>query len=168
MILKRINESQDTYLYGCDFYLEAKVADLKKAQRFLDDDFDLMLSLFNEDINGEYRSNRNASTDKPLINWRWYLVDESSGYFIYETNRQLTKEELENLGEGTTGQASDGLGESFEQQPWACYTIYYDEYDDEVDRYDDYEEDEEVVASFNWNDEYVIKPLSRSYRRYLR
>lgn len=168
MYLKRLNEEAKTYLYGCDFYLAAGVSDLRKAQDFLDEDFDLMLDLFNEDVNGEYRSNKNVSTDSPIINWRWYLTDESSGYFIYETNRELTKEELENLGEGTTGQAADGLGEGFEQQEWACYTVYYDEYGDEVDQWDDYEEEEDVMASFNWQNEYKIRPLSHAYRRYLK
>ena len=168
MILQRLNEAQETYLYGCPFYLEAGVDDIDEAQDYLDDDHDLMLDLFNEDINGEYRSHRNVSNDSPLINWRWYLKDNSSGYFIYETSRELTKEELENLGEGTTGQAADGLGEGFEQQEWASYTIYYDEYGDEVSQYDDYEEEEDVMASFNWKTDYVIKPLSNSYRKYLK
>lgn len=165
---RRLNEAEETYLYGSPFYLEADVTDINKAQAYLDDDFDLMLDLFNDDISGDYRSHQDTSDDRPLINWRWYLSDESSGYFIYETNRELTKEELENLGEGTTGQASDGLGEGFEQQPWACYTIYYDYRGYEVDQYDDYEEKEDVMASFNWRQDYKIKPLSNSYRRYLK
>ena len=159
MKLVRLNEEAKTYLYGCEFYLAAGVTDLNDAQDFLDEDFDLMLDLFNEDIN---------ATDNPIINWRWYLTNESSGYFIYETNRELTKKELENLGEGTTGQAADGLGEGFEQQEWACYTVYYDEYGDEVDQWDDYEEEEEVMASFNWQKDYVIRPLSHAYRKYLK
>ena len=157
---RRLNEAQETYLYGCPFYLEAGVEDIDEAQDYLDDDHDLMLDLFNEDIRGEYRSHRNVSNDSPLINWRWYLKGYSSGYFIYETSRELTKEELENLGEGTTGQAADGLGEGFEQQPWACYTTYYRGGDDEYE--------EEIMCSFNWKDDYVIKPLSNSYRKYLK
>ena len=158
---RRLNEAQETYLYGCPFYLEAGVDDIDEAQDYLDDDYNLMLDLFNEDISGDYRSNRNASSDKPLINWRWYLKDNSSGYFIYETSRELTKEELKNLGEGTTGQAADGLGEGFEQQEWACYTIVYNEGDE-----DEYED--EIMCSFNWKEDYVIKPLSNSYRKYLK
>ena len=168
MYLQQLNEVTKTYLYGCKFYLDTDVLDLREAQKYLDKDHKLMLRLFNDDINGKYRTNHQVPNDSPLIDWRWYLDSSSSGYFIYESSRELTKEELDNLGEGTTSQASDGLGEGFEQCDWACYTEYYDDQGNEVDEWDDYEYEEDRSASFNWQHGYKLRPLSYTYHRYLR
>lgn len=50
----------------------------------------------------------------------WYL--DSNGYDYYVEaicNRELTTEELKQLGSEVSGQNSDGLGEGFEQQEFA-------------------------------------------------
>lgn len=167
MILRCLNEEARTYLYGCEFHLDADVLDMDEAQDYLDDDRNTMIDVFNDDINGDYRPHPHASTDKPLINWRWYLDTENSGYFIYETSRELTDDELENLADGTVGQASDGIGEGFEQQDFAYYEVYYDEFGHEVPHYYDYDREEEFVASFDWEKGYKLRPLSHSYRRFL-
>lgn len=55
-------------------------------------------------------------------------------YTVYSARREFSKEELEQLGEETQGQWSDGIGEGFEQYP--CYNTreeYYDEYGDLTD-----------------------------------
>lgn len=68
-----------------------------------------------------------------------YSNDVTSGYMrfekvgsklftvtIYESERELTQEELDHLLDYTTGQWSDGIGEGFEQEP------YYNNEDEEI------------------------------------
>jgi hypothetical protein len=55
----------------------------------------------------------------------WVLQTEERGYIILETNASLSKEELAQVSRWVQGQNSDGLGEGFEQQEFACY--YYNE-----------------------------------------
>lgn len=158
MILKRLDEVKREYpIYGCPFRLTNPVNDIRKAQKYLDEDHKGMLDIFNRDTD-EYGDN------DPIIDWRWYLKDDTSGYFLYQTYRNLSDVEIENLGDATLGQASDGLGEGFEQQNFAHYEIKHNEgsYDDE---YEDI-----IVASFNWEDHihgYPIKLMDPSYSRYL-
>lgn len=148
------------YFYGCPFELDASVSDIRQAQRYLDDDIQFMLQIFNERT-----TDSTGAMDDPIINWRWKLTSKDSGYFVYETYRKLTDQEIDNLGECTLGQASDGLGEGFAQQDFANYTVYHRGRDGD----DDYEDT--VMASFKWKRHrhgYDIQELDKSYAKYLR
>ena len=79
-----------------------------------------------------------------LIEWR--LEHDGRRYVVQAvTNRELTEEELKELASWTSGQNSDGLGEGFEQQPFA-------EQGDcgECEGCDDGECDSYGMVSFDW------------------
>ena len=72
----------------------------------------------------EYMDNNDCSASDALSNG--YLKFEYDGKNLisvntYESTRELTKDELHDLGEYTQGQWSDGIGEGFEQFP--CIVI---------------------------------------------
>ena len=71
---------------------------------------------------------------------RWDLTDESSWTVTVVTNRPLTAEESASFSSWISGQNSDGLGEGFEQQPFAEETAYEDVEDEEFYR----------MSSFDW------------------
>lgn len=80
---------------------------------------------------------------KDIISIDWILRTESSGYIELITNRKLTKDELDFISDWISGQNSDGIGEGFEQQDFACYSLNDDNY------YDDYD-DNWIMAEFDW------------------
>lgn len=66
--------------------------------------------------------------------------------------RELTEDETGKLSEWISGQNSDGLGEGFEQQPWAWVGGHdREDYYHSMGGYDE-EEDEGHMASFDWQD----------------
>ena len=153
MFLKNLNEASDTYYYGCNFTLRAPVLDLDKAQDYLDEDFKLMLVIFNDDLKAD---------DDPIVNWRWFLTTDEMGVFVYETNRRLTNKEIHNLEEATEGQASDGLGEGFCQQEWSEYE------DSNYDSFWDGDEPEWFLAEIDWYNGFKFKELGSYYSKYLK
>ena len=89
---------------------------------------------------------------------RWDLLDEESWIVRLVTTRPLTDPESEKLSEWISGQNSDGLGEGFEQQPFA---EHYDEGDD--GRWGYVEGDDEItMSSFDWQDNPCTLTLVRS------
>lgn len=77
----------------------------------------------------------------------WDLLDEDTWQVTVITHRELTPAESEGLSEWISGQNSDGLGEGFEQQPFAEHEDSYGGiYDDED------EETEYSMSSFDWRD----------------
>ena len=67
----------------------------------------------------------------------WDLLDEGSWKVTVITNRLLTDEESASVSDWISGQNSDGLGEGFEQQPFA-----------EEETGEDYEDI--TMSSFDW------------------
>lgn len=122
-------------IYRTNFTLLACVQNFKAAHKYLTED-DMTKYLLNDD----------RGCDK-VVYVRWELVDECSGYIEVVTTEPLTEEESANISSWISGQCSDGLGEGFEQQDWACYIDEdnEDEYWDDEDYCDNY-----VMASFDW------------------
>jgi hypothetical protein len=85
----------------------------------------------------------------------WRLEDEDHGVITVETVRDLTAAESTALTAWISGQCSDGLGEGFEQQPFAQTSNRDWSYRDDHD-YNDYDEDGNM-ASFDWeHDRYQL------------
>lgn len=72
----------------------------------------------------------------------WGLEDEETWQVTVVTTRPLTDAESAALSEWISGQNSDGLGEGFEQQPFA------ETFD--RDQWGDIDEDSYQMASFDW------------------
>lgn len=125
------------YKYQTDFQLIEPVIDVDAAREYLDED---MAQYLDGDLINKIKS------------IRYYLDDEQNGCIIVISEEELTDEEMENTSEYIRGQNADGLGEGFEQQPFAEYdaSLYYDgKYDPTLIHEDDYEEDW-IMASFDW------------------
>ena len=126
------------YTYRTYFKLTAPVIDYEEARGYL-----------SEDTMVNYLKNEpfvlNGPLNGQLISIDWILRDTESGYIELQTNRELTNDELDHISSWIRGQHSDGLGEGFTQQSFACYPAedYEDEYLDE----DDYDY---TIADFDW------------------
>ena len=124
--------------YRTDFQLEYPVKDMNAAQAYLDDpQLGRYLHSFLED-------NGMPDTAQKIISIAWSLLDVDSGYITLETNDYLNDNESKEISDWICGQNSDGLGEGFEQQPFASYDL-----NEENESDDDYYE-EWVMASFDW------------------
>lgn len=128
------------FLYRTYFKLEAPVNDLNDARDYLSSDDMTQYMKYDTRVKDFYHK---------IDKIEWILTDESSGHIDLETSQELTDDELSNVSSWVSGQNSDGLGEGFEQQSFACYedNDYYGYNEDED--YDDYE-DNFVMASFDW------------------
>lgn len=140
------------YKYQTTFYLLADVLDLEDAQAYLEED-NMLYYFDNEEIKRKLKS------------ITWHLTDCGSGYIEVIANEELAENELDEISAYISGQNSDGLGESFEQQDFASYdaALLNDrgEIDDSLLYDDDYEEDW-VMASFDWNSNYYVLELVES------
>lgn len=126
------------YTYRTYFKLTAPVIDFEAAREYLIEDE--MVVYFNED------SRRPSSLQGVVISIDWILRDEESGYIEMKSTRELETKELEFISDWVRGQNSDGLGESFEQQDFACYVSNEN---DDFD-YDEFEDEDWIMASFDW------------------
>ena len=76
-----------------------------------------------------------------VVSVTWYLTGSETWAVDVVTEQDLVPEQLAELSEWISGQNSDGLGEGFEQQPFAEQL--------EVE-HDEEEDDEYLYASFDW------------------
>lgn len=124
-------------LYRTFFKLTNCVKDIDDAQKYLSED--------NMKQYLQYDSRCPEDTFEKIVYINWILTDEDSGYIELKTTQELSDIELTNLSEWVSGQNSDGLGEGFSQQSFACY-----EDDSSYSDDDDYYEDNFIVAEFDW------------------
>lgn len=131
------------YIYRTNFTLNNDVSDFEEAKKYLiEDDMTKYLKddLDNENYSGDFEVDGIQSIE-------WVLTKPSSGYVELVSEVKLSEHELEYISEWVSGQNSDGLGESFEQQDFACTR--------EVDRWSG--ETFEYTSSFNWNEDYSFE-----------
>ena len=88
-----------------------------------------------------------------IVSVEWVLEELDKGKIVIWANELLSEEEENELSEWIAGQCSDGLGEGFEQQPFAeIGGSDYDYYDED----DEYYEDEFYMVSFSRADKYKL------------
>lgn len=122
-----------TATYTTTGKLTTPVTDLAAARQYLDEPMEDFIRYCNESL-------------VPVVHSiRWDLLDESYWIVRVVTNRLLTDDEAHELSDWINGQNSDGLGEGFEQQPFA---EHYD-----VDDYGDPDDDTYAMSSFDWQND---------------
>ena len=89
-----------------------------------------------------------------IVSVEWVLEERDEGVIVIWTKELLSEEEKDELSEWIAGQCSDGLGEGFEQEPFAEIGGY-DEYYDEEDE-DGYYEVDFCRVSFSRTDKYKL------------
>ena len=84
----------------------------------LDEEINELDGLDCDEFLSEYFYDVSASS---VLSGGWMHFKYESGelftYTVYESNRELSQVELDELAKYTQGQWSDGIGENFEQQP---------------------------------------------------
>lgn len=140
--------------YKTNFNLEWPVNDFDAAQNYLQEDnmTEYLLDSLHDD--GKFSEDEIAK----IKHIEWNLRDEQSGYILLTATEVLSNVMLDAISDWVSGQNSDGLGEGFEQQPFAEY-IEENDYGYEDDEY--YQEDNYHMASFDWqNNDYKFKRIS--------
>lgn len=122
--------------YKAEFFLSDPVLDIEAAQAYLTDEDMTKYVLGDSRIPPSGRDKI-----KSVV---WDLVSETHGFIIVKTNEYLTEKESAAISDWISGQSSDGLGEGFEQQDFACYP------DPDADDDDGWGTDEYIMCSFDW------------------
>lgn len=133
------------YIYRTYFNLVCPVIDVNEAKQFL----------LRENMTNYLKSdNKTSKIAQDIISITWILKNEDSGYIELESNNEIQDSDLDIISNWVSGQNSDGLGESFEQQDFACYcshdTPNYWEYDEEWEAMAPVDDRDWFMASFDW------------------
>lgn len=138
-------------IYRTYFKLTNYVIDFEEARKYLIED----------NMKQYLQNDSRCSTDtySKILSIEWILKDKNSGYIELKTTEELSTEELDKLSDWVRGQNSDGIGESFEQQDFACYVS--EDFDTEGYYDEDYDENDYITASFDWQtNEYKFELIS--------
>ncbi|MBR4623979.1 MAG: hypothetical protein IKO56_00410 [Alphaproteobacteria bacterium] len=144
--------------YKTNFNLECPVLDIQEANDYLqEDDMTkyLLDSLRNDKVTPE--------EIEKVEDIYWTMTSNDTGSIVLTANDKLLPATLDKISEWVSGQCSDGLGEGFEQQPFANYEDkdgdYYDGSEEEV-------EPEWCMASFDWEtNKYKFTQVSNPRQR---
>lgn len=128
--------------YKTNFNLECPVLDIQEANDYLQED-DMTKYLLDS-----LRDDKVIPEEiKKVEDIYWTMTSNDTGSIVLTANDKLLPATLDKISEWVSGQCSDGLGEGFEQQPFANYEDkdgdYYDGSEEEV-------EPEWCMASFDW------------------
>ena len=135
----------DLRTYETRFTLTASVNDFESARDYLEEHSEGMAEMLREWA----VSQGEPELAGKVLSIEWVLDDDMSGHIRLETLQPLTEEEASDVSDWISGQNSDGIGEGFEQQPFASYEDEAFGYQDFGDM-DEYEEPEYIMASFDW------------------
>lgn len=138
--LTEMSKGNLNLLYTTHFQLLAPVDDFGAAYEYLKED-DMTEYLHSD-------SDISQSAKDKVDKIEWVLKDEQSGRIEVKTNDYLSDSESQEISDWVSGQCSDGLGEGFGQQSFACYRV--GGYEGFGGEYDEYYEDEYVTAEFDW------------------
>lgn len=124
-------------IYIAKFNLTLPVNDYEAAEEYLNDDD--MTQYVPDEIKSK------------IEKVEWHLRDDMRGDITVKANAELTEKESAELSEWIGGQCSDGLGEGFEQQPFAEWfvDVYGDEHNPSETNTDEMDGDWDY-ASFDW------------------
>lgn len=137
------------YIYRTYFNLDADVLDIDEAQKYLSE------ANMVQYLKGDSRISEDVQNNIESIDW--ILRTTNSGYIELKSKRLLNNKELESISDWVLGQCSDGIGEGFEQQSFACYE------DASLDDYDEADWDNEcIMASFDWKSNNYIFEFVRN------
>jgi hypothetical protein len=132
-------------IYETRFSLTNPVNDIEAAQAYLSDDD--MTQYLDDDMKAYVES----------IEWK--LDTDMTGRVVVKTFEKLSEDMSKKISAWISGQNSDGLGEGFEQQPFAEFEVEPD-----CDRYCDCEP-EFFYASFDWqSNKYELSEISENSR----
>ena len=133
--------------YRTPFHLADCVNDFYAAQEYLTEDD--MTEYLKESLDDSctYFELPMAHLKDKVKHIEWHLTSGNEGYIELTATEEIPQVELDQISEWVSGQCSDGLGESFEQQPFANWVE--DEFYDE-DNMDYCAEDYIVMCSFDW------------------
>jgi len=126
-----------TVTYATTGTLTNPVTDLTAAREYLHEPMENFV---------QYAGDTPFGTPSPLTEivhtCRWDLLDEQRWVVRVVTTRPLTDAESATLSRWISGQNSDGLGEGFEQQPFAEHF--------DTDEWGDIDDDTYEMSSFDW------------------
>lgn len=130
------------FYYKTNFNLQCPVLDIQQANDYLQEDN--MTKYLLDSL--RYDKVTQEEIDK-VEDIYWEMTSNDTGSIVLTTNDKLLTDTLNKISEWVSGQCSDGLGEGFEQQPFASYDDtnggYYDDDDNWV-------ESDYCMASFDW------------------
>ena len=145
--------------YKTNFNLECPVLDIQEANDYLQED-DMTKYLLDS-----LRNDKVAPEEIEKVEYiYWTMSSNDTGSIVLTANDKLLPATLDKISEWVSGQCSDGLGEGFEQQPFASYENsdggYYDEEDNWV------EDNGYCMASFDWQtNDYKFTQVARPSQR---
>lgn len=155
------------YIYETQFSLEHPVNDFDAAKDWLTKTSTELRDILAFHIQCDKDENHIDDFGPNVQSISYQLEDTDSGKIQITTDIPLKQNQLVYLSNWLTGQNADGIGESFERQPFALTTPDEDPFwnynQEEGDYYEEDYDDDPVMASFDWeSNSYPLALVSKS------
>lgn len=135
--------------YETRFELNHPVIDIDAARAYLAYD-NMTYYLLDQDFLCGHKND--------ILHIEWILQTANEGVIRLTTKTELEETLLRQISDWIRGQNSDGLGEGFEQQDFACYDLEVEQGWESED--DEYREPDYVCAGFDWEEnDYELKKI---------